>query len=80
MQKNKISSDVNYDNFFKSDLKGFECDNPINQSINNFIEVSNTTRITTRQTYLFWYRSYARVIPRSGSDRFLALTTSYITA
>ena len=28
MQKNKISSDVNYDNFFKSDLKGFECDNP----------------------------------------------------
>ena len=28
MKKNKISSDVNYDNFFKSDLKGFECDNP----------------------------------------------------
>ena len=28
MQKNKISGDVNYDNFFKSDLKGFECDNP----------------------------------------------------
>ena len=28
MQKNKISSDVNYDNFFKSDLKGFEYDNP----------------------------------------------------
>ena len=28
MQENKISSDVNYDNFFKSDLKGFECDNP----------------------------------------------------
>jgi len=23
-----------------------------------------------RQTNLFWYRSYARVIPRSGSDRF----------
>ena len=28
MKKNKIFSDVNYDNFFKSDLKGFECDNP----------------------------------------------------
>ena len=28
MQKNKISSGVNYDNFLKSDLKGFKCDNP----------------------------------------------------
>ena len=29
---------------------------------------------------LFWYRSYACVIPRSGSDRFLVLSTSYMTA
>ena len=28
MQKNKIAGGVNYDNFLKSDFKGFECDNP----------------------------------------------------